>query len=121
MLRGVPAIKAARSKPLLSQGIIRVGLRSWLAWVTCQGRSGTQRDGPRGCYSRSRLGALAAKQMLKPRLRLSAQGIREKSVPAKRLTVAEKYQQLKAQTERAGMTVKEKNGKIVVSRKKADK
>ncbi len=42
-------------------------------------------------------------------------------MPAKRLTVAEKYQQLKAQTERAGMTVKEKNGKIVVSRKKADK
>jgi hypothetical protein len=84
MLRGVPAIKAARSKPLLSQGIIRVGLRSWLAWVTCQGRSGTQRDGPRGCYSRSRLGALAAKQMLKPRLRLSAQGIREESVPAKK-------------------------------------
>jgi hypothetical protein len=43
------------------------------------------------------------------------------SKPSKRLTVAQKYQQLKAQTERAGMTVKEKDGKIVVSRKKKDK
>lgn len=37
---------------------------------------------------------------------------------AKKLTVAEKYRQLKAQTEAAGMTVKEVNGKIVVTRNK---
>jgi hypothetical protein len=35
----------------------------------------------------------------------------------KRMTVAEKYASLKRQTERAGMTVKEENGKLVVSRK----
>lgn len=34
------------------------------------------------------------------------------------LTAAEKFAQLKAQTERAGMTVSEVDGKIVVSRKK---
>jgi hypothetical protein len=36
----------------------------------------------------------------------------------KKLTVAEKYRQLKAQTEAAGMTVKEVNGKIVVTKNK---
>lgn len=36
---------------------------------------------------------------------------------AKRMTTAEKYRQLKKQTEDAGMTVKEKSGKVVVSRK----
>jgi hypothetical protein len=36
----------------------------------------------------------------------------------KKLTAAQKYSQLKKQTQSAGMTVKEKNGKIVVSRKK---
>lgn len=36
----------------------------------------------------------------------------------KRLTAAEKYRQLKAHTERAGMKVEEKNGRIVVTRKK---
>ena len=35
-----------------------------------------------------------------------------------RLTPAEKYRQLKAQTEAAGMSVEEKNGKIVVSRRR---
>jgi hypothetical protein len=35
------------------------------------------------------------------------------------MTVAQKYKSLKSQTERAGMTVKEKNGKLVVSRKKS--
>jgi len=35
----------------------------------------------------------------------------------KKLTAAQKYSQLKKQTQSAGMTVKEKNGKIVVSRK----
>ncbi len=37
------------------------------------------------------------------------------------LSVEEKYRQLKAQTEAAGMTVKEKDGKIIVSRKKVKK
>jgi hypothetical protein len=37
---------------------------------------------------------------------------------AKKLTVAQKYSQLKKHTEDAGMTVVEKDGKIVVSRKK---
>ena len=37
---------------------------------------------------------------------------------AKRLTVSEKYRQLKKQTENAGMKVQEKDGKIVVTRKK---
>jgi hypothetical protein len=36
----------------------------------------------------------------------------------KKLTPAQKYGQLKRQTESAGMSVKEKNGKIVVSRRK---
>lgn len=39
----------------------------------------------------------------------------------KPLTAAEKYRQLKAQTERAGMEVKEVDGKIVVRRKKGKK
>jgi len=38
-----------------------------------------------------------------------------------KLTTAEKYQQLKKQTEAAGMTVKEKNKKLIVSRKKGKK
>jgi hypothetical protein len=37
---------------------------------------------------------------------------------SKKLTASQKYSQLKSQTERAGMTVKEVNGKIVVSRKR---
>jgi hypothetical protein len=37
---------------------------------------------------------------------------------AKKLTVAQKYRQLKKQTESAGMTITEKNGKLIVSRKK---
>ncbi len=36
----------------------------------------------------------------------------------KKLTVSEKYQQLKKHTENAGMKVQEKDGKIVVTRKK---
>lgn len=35
----------------------------------------------------------------------------------KKLTTAQKYASLKQQTEKAGMTVKEKNGKLVVTRK----
>jgi hypothetical protein len=38
----------------------------------------------------------------------------------KKMTVAQKYRSLKAQTERAGMSVKEKAGKLVVSRTKKD-
>jgi len=37
---------------------------------------------------------------------------------AKRLTISEKYRQLKKHTENAGMKVQEKDGKIVVTRKK---
>lgn len=37
-----------------------------------------------------------------------------------KLTFKEKYQQLKAHTERAGMKVEEKDGKIVVTRKKSN-
>lgn len=37
---------------------------------------------------------------------------------SRRLTAAEKYEQLKSQTERAGMTVRERNGRIVVSRRR---
>jgi hypothetical protein len=40
---------------------------------------------------------------------------------AKRLTISEKYRQLKRQTEQAGMNVTEKNGKLIVSRKKKKK
>lgn len=35
----------------------------------------------------------------------------------KKLSVAQKYKSLKKQTEQAGMTVKEKSGKLVVSKK----
>ena len=52
-------------------------------------------------------------------------GSRKKVTPMKRggkttapLSAAEKYRQLKAQTEAAGMKVEEKNGKIVVSRRR---
>jgi hypothetical protein len=37
---------------------------------------------------------------------------------AKKLTVAEKYMQLKKQTEQAGMKIVEKDGKLIVTRKK---
>ena len=36
----------------------------------------------------------------------------------KKLSVTQKYNSLKKQTEQAGMTVKEKKGKLVVSKKK---
>jgi hypothetical protein len=39
----------------------------------------------------------------------------------KKLTVEQKYNQLKKQTENAGMSVKEVDGKIVVTRKKYKK
>ena len=37
---------------------------------------------------------------------------------AKKLTVTEKYMQLKKQTEQAGMKITEKDGKLIVTRKK---
>ena len=37
---------------------------------------------------------------------------------AKKLTPSEKYKQLKKHTENAGMVIKEKEGKIIVTRKK---
>ena len=37
---------------------------------------------------------------------------------AKKLTTAQKYNQLKKQTEQAGMKVTERNGKLIVTRKK---
>ena len=37
---------------------------------------------------------------------------------AKRMTVTEKYNSLKRQTERAGMKVEEKDGKLVVTQKR---
>jgi hypothetical protein len=39
----------------------------------------------------------------------------------RKMTVAEKYAELKRQTEAAGMTVREVDGKLVVSRKKPAK
>jgi hypothetical protein len=40
-----------------------------------------------------------------------------KTKASKPLTVSEKYRQLKAQTEKAGMKVSESKGKIIVTRK----
>lgn len=37
---------------------------------------------------------------------------------SKKMTTAEKYADLKHQTEQAGMTVTEKDGRLIVSRKK---
>ena len=39
----------------------------------------------------------------------------------KKLTVTQKYRQLKKQTEDAGMKVKEEDGKIIVTRKRKRK
>lgn len=39
----------------------------------------------------------------------------------KGMTAAQKYKDLKSQTESAGMSVKEKSGKVVVSKKKGKK
>jgi hypothetical protein len=41
-------------------------------------------------------------------------------VMAKKMTIEEKYRSLKRQTEAAGMTVEEKDGKLIVGRKKKD-
>lgn len=45
----------------------------------------------------------------------------KKPPSAKKMTVAEKYAELKRQTEAAGMTVREVDGKLMVSRKKPTK
>ncbi len=45
-------------------------------------------------------------------------GFKEGGSKEKKLTSAQKYNQLKKQTESAGMKVKEINGKIVVTRKR---
>jgi hypothetical protein len=42
---------------------------------------------------------------------------KEQKPKTKKMTVAEKYASLKKQTERAGMTVTEKDGKLIVKRK----
>lgn len=39
----------------------------------------------------------------------------------KKMTTAEKYRSLKRQTEQAGMKVTEKDGKLIVSRRKSGK
>jgi hypothetical protein len=96
--------------------------RSWLAWVACLGLSGTQRDDPRVYSLVFRLGELAAKQTPRRRQLLLAHEIRGRRMgKSKKMTVSQKYRSLKAQTERAGMTVKEKSGKLVVSRKQKGK
>jgi hypothetical protein len=42
---------------------------------------------------------------------------KEKEPKPKKMTVAEKYASLKKQTERAGMSITEKDGKLIVKRK----
>ena len=44
--------------------------------------------------------------------------VKKKPAPKLKLTLFEKYRQLKKHTEDAGMTVTERGGKIVVSRKR---
>lgn len=39
----------------------------------------------------------------------------------RKMTAVEKYNSLKRQTEKAGMTVKEENGKLIVSKRKNGK
>jgi hypothetical protein len=44
-----------------------------------------------------------------------------KKAGGKKMTTEQKYRSLKSQTERAGMSVKEQNGKLVVSRRRPKK
>lgn len=44
-----------------------------------------------------------------------------KKAAGKKMTTQQKYRSLKRQTEQAGMTVKEQNGKLTVSRKRSKK
>ena len=70
MLRGVLPTRVARSRLRLSPAAIRVVRRSWPAWVTCPGRSGTPKGDRRVSCSPFKRGELAAKLMprLRPRL-----------------------------------------------------
>jgi hypothetical protein len=97
-------------------------LLSWPVWGTCRGRSETRRAVLLACSLAYRHGEQAAKPTPRRRpllLALEIRGIR--MVKSKKMTVSQKYRSLKAQTERAGMTVKEKSGKLVVSRKQKGK
>jgi len=78
MLRGVPPTRVARSRLRLSPETIRVVRRSWLAWVTCPGRSGTPKGDRRVSCSPFKRGGLVAKLMLKLRLRQSALRTKER-------------------------------------------
>jgi hypothetical protein len=73
------------------------------------------------CLRRSRLALRVVRLAsgLHVRLRCWPVSIKkqEAATVTKKLTVAEKYRQLKAQTESAGMKVEEVDGKIVVRRK----
>jgi len=51
-------------------------------------------------------------------LQVTTRKTKTQKVMAKKLTTAQKYNQLKKQTEQAGMKVTEKNGKLIVTRKK---
>jgi hypothetical protein len=86
------------------------------------GRSETRRAVLLACSLAFRHGEQAAKPTPRRRPLLLVQGIKERKMPKpKKMTVAQKYRSLKAQTERAGMTVKEKAGKLVISRIKKKK
>ena len=50
-------------------------------------------------------------------MELKEQKLWGKNNMAKKLSCSQKYSQLKRHTENAGMTVKEKDGKIIVKRK----
>jgi hypothetical protein len=84
MLRGVLPTRGARSRRQLSLATIRVERRSWPAWVTCLGRSETLRGDRRVSCSPFKRGGLAARLMLRLRLRRLALEIRGRKVPAKK-------------------------------------
>lgn len=114
--------RGARSRRRLSPATIRVVRRSWPAWVTCPGRSETPKGDRRVSCSHFKRGELAASQMPRRKPLLLVQETRERKMPKpKKMTVAQKYRSLKSQTEKAGMTVKEKAGKLVVYRNKGKK
>jgi hypothetical protein len=97
-------------------------LLSWPVWGTCRGRSETSRVNLLACSLAYRHGEQAAKPTPRRRPLLLALGTRgRKMAKTKKMTVAQKYRSLKAQTERAGMTVKEKAGKLIISRIKTAK
>jgi len=96
-------------------------LLSWPVWGTCRGRSETSRVNLLACSLAYRHGEQAAKPTPRRRPLLLALAIRRIGmVKSKKMTVSQKYRSLKSQTEQAGMKVKEKSGKLVVSRKQKD-